>query len=156
MGAGPASFLSIMPKISPFANVSLGRVAAVTGSLALLGAVASAGVVVVLQLGLGLVIDRSLLTLRALAGGAGVGALCGAAFGPAVSWTLLRAAPIGRAVIETSVGAAVGVAAAIAIPVVGLVPVFGIALAGAIAAAVRLRFATGRARKSIRDGSPSS
>jgi hypothetical protein len=43
-----------------------------------------------------------------------------------------------------------------AIPVVGLVPVFGIALAGAVAAAVRLRFATGRSSKSIGDGSVKS
>jgi hypothetical protein len=145
-----------MSKISPFANVSLGRVAAVTGSLALLGAVASAVVVVVLQLGIGLAVNRSLLTLGALAGGATVGALAGAAFGPVVSWTLLRAVPIGRAVIETSVGAAVGVVAAIAIPVSGIVPVFGIALAGAVAAAVRLRFAAGRSSKSIGDGSAKS
>ena len=145
-----------MSKISPFSNVSLGRVAAVTGSLALLGAIAGAVVGLVVLAGLGLALEGSLLGVRDLAIGAGVGALCGAVFGPLVSWTLLRSVPIGRAVIETSVGAAIGAAIAATARVPSFLALLGIALAGAVAAAIRLRFAAGRASKSAGDGSAGS
>lgn len=134
--------------IAPLSKVSLRTLVTVTGSLALLGGGAGAAVAVAVVVGLGVGLESLRLTWQAVAGSAGLGALCGATFGPLLAWTLLRQAPIGRAVLETAAGAAIGAAVAIALPVSGVAGLLGMAAVGALAAAVRLRLAMRRRSRS--------
>lgn len=125
--------------------VSVGRVAAVTGLLMLFGAVAGAGVSFVILSGMALVLsDLSLFGLSVIGIAASIGAASGAVLGPAIAWLFLRTIPLGRAILHTSVGAAIGAALALAVPRGGFLFVLGAATAGALLAALRLRLAARR------------
>ena len=125
----------------------LGRVAAVTASLALVGAF------------IGGVIGAVLLTVRSLVVGnegdvfgleiaaAAFSALLGAVLAPATAWLFLRRVALGRAIAHTTIGTTAG--AAIGMVVEALVlkrstAPFGVigALLGFFAAAVRLHIIT--------------
>ena len=123
----------------------LGRIAAVTASLALVGAVIG-GVV-----GGVLLTVRFLLSKSDVVGWEVVGVLVGAALGailaPATAWLFLRRVALGRAIAETTIGTTVGAALGMAIETFVLkrpTAQFGLigALLGFFAAAVRLRIIT--------------
>lgn len=123
----------------------LGRIAAVTASLALVGAVIG-GVV-----GGALVAVRELFSESDLVGLEVYGALAGAALGailaPATAWLFLRRVALGRAIAETTIGTTAGAALGMAIETFVLkrpTAQFGLigALVGFFAAAVRLRIIT--------------
>jgi hypothetical protein len=79
--------------------------------------------------------------------GAAAGAALGAVLAPLTSWVFLRRVPLGKALLETTVGTTVG--AAIGLAVDGVRPVHGFiipaglfgAIVGFLVAAARLRFA---------------
>jgi len=126
------------------ATVSPARVAGVTAGLAVAGAVSGAVVAdVVLAAAIG-VTQGPLAVLRDpfvyLIGGL-VGAGCGFLCGPVAAWTLLRRVPLGRAILEPSIGAAIGGALGLffARPGGVFAPIIG-AIAGLLIAAIRLRF----------------
>jgi hypothetical protein len=123
-------------------RVSPARVAAVTGGLALAGAVAGAVVADLVLAGGILITDGPAAVLRqwrwygfgALAGG-----VCGVVLGPLAAWLFLRRVPLGRAVLETSIGSAVGTAVGLLLgPTIATV--LGGALVGLLASALRLRW----------------
>ena len=123
------------------------RVLAVTGLLALLGGLAGALGGAVLAVGLLAVIGEmpSGEILRGIFGtsalvGFGVGVIAG----PLLSWTLLRRAPIWRAIGEPALGAGLGAAVAMAVTDVGFWPTIAAAVASATLAALRLRRAVTR------------
>ena len=120
----------------------LGRIADVTASLALVGAVIG-GVV-----GAALIAVRELFTVSDVVGWEVLGALAGAALGailaPTTAWLFLRRVALGRAIAETTIGTTVGAALGMAIETFVLkrpTAQFGLigALLGFFAAAVRLR-----------------
>lgn len=124
--------------------VSPGRVVAVTAGLAAAGALGGALVadltvasVVLVTAGPTAVLREGWQYLAASAIGAG----CGALVGPLTAWTLLRHVPLGRAVLESTVGAAIGGALGIVLvaPRGGLLGLFASVLAGLALAVVRLR-----------------
>ena len=86
-------------------------------------------------------------SMRLVAVGAAGGAALGAILAPLTSWVFLRRVPLGKALLQTTVGTTVGAAIGLAVDSVG--PSYGFiipaSLAGAIlgflAAATRLRFA---------------
>jgi hypothetical protein len=127
--------------------VSLVRVAAVTGLLVLFGAVAGSVVAFLILSGMALVLsDMSLFGLSVIGIAASIGAASGAVLGPAIAWLFLRTIPLGKAILHTSVGAAIGAALALAIPRGAFLFVLGAATAGALLAALRLRLAARKAR----------
>lgn len=129
----------------------LGRAFSITLVIALVGAVIGAvmgGLLFAawrsfhsISIGLG---ERS---MRVIAVGAAGGAGLGAVLAPLTSWVFLRRVPLGKALLQTTVGTTVG--AAIGLVVDGLGPSYGFiipasligAILGFLAAATRLRFA---------------
>ena len=125
-------------------TVSPARVAGVTAGLAVAGAVAGA-VVADVVLGTALLVTQGpLAVFRDLfvyfVGGA-VGAACGLVCGPIAAWTMLRNVPLGRAILEPSIGAAIGGALGLFLARPGgiFAPIGG-AIAGLLLAAIRLRY----------------
>ena len=126
-----------------------GRIAAVTVSIAAIGAVIGgalgAALLAVWALRLGVsgrdFVDGALF-------GAGTGAALGAVLAPITAWTFLRRIPLGRALAHTAIGTTVGAAAGLVIGAIGLPALTSLpaglvgALIGFLAAAVRLRFMT--------------
>lgn len=127
----------------PAVSVSPARVAGVTAGLAVAGAVAGAAVADVVLATALLVTQGPIVVFREgfiyVVGGL-VGAACGLICGPIAAWTLLRKVPIGRAILEPSIGAAIGGALGLffARPG-GLFAPIGGAIAGLLLAAIRLR-----------------
>lgn len=133
------------PKPVPAAGtvVSPARVLGVTAGLAVAGAVAGAAVADVVLAGALLVTQGPLAVVREPLGylvGAAVGAACGILCGPIAAWTLLRRVPLGRAILEPSIGAAIGGALGLffARPG-GILSPLGGAVLGLILSAIRLR-----------------
>ena len=82
--------------------------------------------------------------LQGVLGTAGVvGFGVGLVSGPVLSWTLLRRAPIWRAIGEPAVGAGLGASISFAFSI-GFWPMIGVALATATLAALRLRRSVNR------------
>jgi hypothetical protein len=118
----------------------IGRVAAITGLLGVLGGVAGA-------LGGALIMTAltmfeggpyfSFLELLGIAGG--VGFTFGVVAGPTLGWTLLRRVPLWRAVGETAAAAGVAVTVALALGA-SMTATFVWPAAAALAAALRLRW----------------
>lgn len=125
-------------------SVSPARVAGVTAGLAVVGAVAGAAVADVVLAAALLVTQGPIAVFRELViymiGGL-VGAACGLLCGPIAAWTLLRKVPIGRAILEPSIGAAIGGALGLFLARPGgiFAPIGG-AIAGLLLAAIRLRY----------------
>jgi hypothetical protein len=127
----------------------LGRVAAVTLSIAAIGAVIGGALGAALLAVWGLRLGVRGADILASAGfGAGVGAGLGAVLAPLTAFAFLRRVPLGRALAQTSLGTTAGAAVGLLLGSVGAsslasLPVgLGGALVGFLAAAVRLRFAT--------------
>jgi hypothetical protein len=126
-----------------------GRVAAVTFSIAAIGAIIGgalgAGLLSVWALRLGV---RGTDFLASAGFGAGVGAALGAVLAPLTAFAFLRGVPLGRALAHTSIGTTLGAALGLVLGSVGLPSLtsltagLGGALLGFVAAAVRLRLAT--------------
>lgn len=137
---GPEKAEAISPRAS--------RVLAVTGMLAVAGAVAGGLVMLtahaLLSLLLAAVSPFDPLIIKLVAG---TGAVFGALLGPIIAWTFLRRVPLGRAILEPSVGAAIG--GALGFIALIVLPYFGSALetvalcglVGLLTAAARLRLA---------------
>ena len=125
-------------------TVSPARVVGVTAGLAVASAVAGS-VVADVVLAAALVVSQGpVAALRDpfvyMVGGA-VGAACGLVCGPIAAWTMLRKVPIGRAILEPSIAAAIGGALGLFFARPGgiFAPIGG-AIAGLLLAAIRLRY----------------
>ena len=123
--------------------VSPARVVGVTAGLAVASAVAG-GVVANAVLAAALLVTQGPLAVFRdpivyLVGGA-VGGVCGLVCGPVAAWTLLRKVPLGRAILEPSIAAAIGGAIGLVLAQPGGIwaPIGG-AIAGLLLAAFRLR-----------------
>lgn len=123
--------------------VSPARVVGVTAGLAVASGVAGA-VVANAVLATALVVTQGPLAvfrdpLVYVVGGA-VGGACGLVCGPVAAWTLLRKVPLGRAILEPSVAAAIGGALGLLLAQPrGIWGPIGGAVAGLLLAALRLR-----------------
>jgi|SRR5688572_15833518 len=130
----------------------LGRIAAITASIAAIGAVIGgtlgAALLAVWALRLGI---RGEDFLEGALFGAGTGAGLGAVLAPITAWAFLRRVPLGRALVETAIGTTLGAAVGLVIGSIGKPDALQVmalpaglvgALIGFIAAAIRLRFAT--------------
>ena len=130
----------------------VGRIVSITLAIALVGAIIGG-----VMGGLLFAAWRSLhwLTIwdgegstRVIAVGTAGGAALGAVLAPLTSWGFLRRVPLGKALLQTTVGTTVGAAIGLAVDSVGLTPRFIIpaslvgAIVGFLAAATRLRFAS--------------
>jgi hypothetical protein len=117
------------------------RIAAVTLALSAIGAVVGAALGMLALWGLSIAVGNP----RAveLIGGAGYfGAILGAVLAPVAAWTLMRHVPLWRAIVETALGTALGVAAGwVAGPRLGRAALWplGLGLVGFAVAAIRLR-----------------
>ena len=124
----------------------LGRVVTVMLSIALIGAIIGAcvGGVLFVTWSFAAEVNRWLL----LAQGAGSGAALGAVLAPITAWAFLRRVPLGKALLQVTIGTTIGTVigllldragvASMALFPTGLVG----ALVGFLAAAIRLRIAT--------------
>jgi hypothetical protein len=123
--------------------VSPARVVGVTAGLAVASAVAG-GIVANAVLAAALAVTQGPLAVFRdpivyLVGGA-VGGVCGLVCGPIAAWTLLRKVPLGRAILEPSVAAAIGGALGLLLAEPrGIWGPIGGAVAGLVLAAIRLR-----------------
>ncbi len=124
-------------------GVSPARVAGVTAGLAVAGAVAGAAVADVVLATALLVTQGPIAVFRDLfvymVGGL-VGGACGLLCGPIAAWTLLRRVPLGRAILEPSIGAAIGGALGLFFARPGIFAPIAGAIAGLLVAAIRLRY----------------
>ena len=145
-------------------SASISRIVAVTGTLAVVGAVAGVLVVVatsavisLLLIALGgsphIPLDPFILAING-----GVGATLAAVVAPIVAWTLLRRVPLGKAILWPTVGAAIGCVISLLVNGILNFPlgpsgfgsvgtVFGGGLCGLLVAAARLR----RAYRAVSD-----
>lgn len=82
-----------------------------------------------------------------IAGGAAAGAGLGAVLAPLTAWVFLRRVPLGKALLQTTVGTTVGAAIGLGLDSAGIMLKTGVpagvvgAIVGFLAAAIRLRFA---------------
>jgi hypothetical protein len=122
---------------------ALPRIAAITLTLALIGAAVGCALGAVAMWGLTMSMEAPdgrafFVRVAALFGG-----VLGFVLAPVAAWTLMRHVPIWRAIVETALGTAIGIVAGVAlgatlVPYAVLGPAaFGVA--GFAAAAVRLR-----------------
>lgn len=132
-----------------------GRVVTVTLSIALTGAIIGAVVGAALLLAwasLGFVIAAKGPPAFLL--GAAGGAVLGAVLAPIAAWIFLRRVPLGKALLQTTLGTAIGAAIGLALDRAGIraltwVPAgFAGALAGFVISAVRLWIVTRTSRRS--------
>jgi hypothetical protein len=126
-----------------------GRVAAVTLSIAAIGALIGGALGAALLSVWGLRLGVRGTDFLASAGfGAAVGAGLGAVLAPLTAFAFLRRVPLGRALAQTSIGTTAGAAVGLLIGSVGASSIMSLpaglagALVGFVAAAIRLRFAT--------------
>ena len=127
----------------------IGRVAAITLSIAAIGAIIGgalgAALLAVWSLRLGL---RGTDFLAGAGVGAAEGAGLGAVLAPITAWAFLRTVPLGRALAQTSIGTTAGAALGLVLGSIGMPSLTSLpaglvgALFGFVAAAIRLRFAT--------------
>ena len=127
----------------------IGRVAAITLSIAAIGAIIGgalgAALLAVWALRLGL---RGTDFLAGAGVGAAEGAGLGAVLAPITAWAFLRTVPLGRALAQTSIGTTAGAALGLVLGSIGMPSLTSLpaglvgALFGFVAAAIRLRFAT--------------
>jgi len=127
----------------------LGRVAAVTLSIATIGAIIGGALGAALLAVWGLRLGVRGTDFLASAGfGASVGAGLGAVLAPLTAFAFLRRVPLGRALAQTSLGTTAGAAAGLLVGSVGASSIMSLpaglagALVGFVASAIRLRFAT--------------
>ena len=82
-----------------------------------------------------------------IAGGAAAGAALGAVLAPLTAWVFLRRVPLGMALLQTTIGTTAGAAIGLGLDSAGILLKTGVpagvvgAIAGFLAAAIRLRFA---------------
>ena len=129
----------------------LGRVAAVTLSIATIGAIIGGALGAALLAVWGLRLGVRGTDFLASAGfGASVGAGLGAVLAPLTAFAFLRRVPLGRALAQTSLGTTAGAAigllvgsvSASSMSIMSLPAGLAGALVGFVASAIRLRFAT--------------
>jgi hypothetical protein len=127
--------------------MAAGRVATITLSIAAIGAVIGGvlGAALLAVWGLRLGVQGSAFVARA-GFGAGVGAGLGAVLAPITAWAFLRRVPLGRALVQTSLGTTLGAAVGLVVGTFGLAPRTSLpaglvgALLGFLVAAIHLRF----------------
>ena len=131
--------------------MQIGRAVSITLAIALVGAIIGGAMG-----GLLFAVWRSLhwfsmwdgeSAARVIGAGAAAGAALGAVLAPLTSWVFLRRVPLGKALLQTTVGTTVGAAIGLALDSGGLTQRLGFpasllgAIVGFLAAATRLRFA---------------
>lgn len=131
--------------------MQVGRAVSITLAIALVGATiggAMGGLLFAAWRGLHwLSIWNGESAARVIGAGAGAGAALGAVLAPLTSWVFLRRVPLGKALVQTTVGTTIGAAIGLAVDSVGpthrfIVPASLVgAIVGFLAAATRLRFA---------------
>lgn len=134
----------------------VGRALSITFGIAVVGAIIGGVIGAALLAGwtsLSGVFYESVGRGSVVAAGAGAGAALGAVLAPVTAWVFLRRVALGTALLHTTVGTTVGAAIGLGLDGAGLMVRTGIpaglvgAIAGFLAAAIRLRFAkrtTGR------------
>ena len=145
----------------------VGRILGVTGIVAAVGAIGGAlgGVLLAAVVGAVELVQREPFVLASgdnflfvATFAAGAGAIAGTVLGPLYAWTLLRAAPLWRAVGETALAAAVGVGVLLTLPTMGITmswPILGAStILTSLLAAGRLRLET--RRRQLRSGAASA
>jgi hypothetical protein len=127
----------------------LGRVAAVTLSIATIGAIIGGALGAALLAVWGLRLGVRGTGFLASAGfGASVGAGLGAVLAPLTAFAFLRRVPLGRALAQTSLGTTAGAAVGLLVGSVSASSIMSLpaglagALVGFVASAIRLRFVT--------------
>ena len=122
----------------------IGRVAAITGLLGVLGGVAGAlGGALVMAVATRLNGGPEIPLLSLLGAAGVVGFTFGVVVGPTLGWTLLRRVPLWRAVGETAAAAGIAVTVALVLDG-GPLAIFGWPAAASLAAALRLRWSHSR------------
>ena len=121
----------------------IGRILAVTGALALVGALAGA-VGGVLLFGLfvavlGVPMNSSVSVWQALGVASAAGGVCGIVAAPILSWTVLREVPIWRSAGETALVAGISTMAAFVLLAVSPLVTLSIPILATVLAAARLR-----------------
>lgn len=128
----------------------IGRAFSITLAIALIGAVIGGVIGAALLAGwtsLSWVFYDGGSRASVIAGGAGAGAALGAVLAPLTSWVFLRRVPLGKAILQTTVGTTAGAVIGLGLDSAGLMLRTGVpagligAIAGFLAAAIRLRFA---------------
>lgn len=130
----------------------IGRAASITIAIALVGAVIGGAIGAALfavwtSLSWVITLDRADGT-SVIAVGAAAGAGLGSILAPLTSWVFLRRVPLGKALLQTTVGTTVGTAIGLILDSAGLMLTTHIpaglvgAIVGFLAAAIRLRLAT--------------
>jgi hypothetical protein len=113
----------------------------VTLALSAVGAVVGAALGALALWGLSIAI-RNPHSLELIPAAAGFGGMLGFVLAPVSAWTLMRHVPLWRAIVETALGTAIGVAAGWVLgPRLGYAALWpiGFGLVGFAAAAIRLR-----------------
>ena len=134
--------------------MAIGRIVAVTATIALIGAIIGAVVGGVLQSAAVLLTPGTRNDLLEIAiVGALFGALIGAVLAPITAWVFLRRVQLGRAIAHTTIGATAGAMLGLVVPLLGFRRFGGGAmlmgtLAGFLVAAIRLRLKTRAPAKS--------
>ena len=133
-----------------------GRVVTVTLSIALIGAIIGAivGAILLAVWSLPFVFLRGNQLISDATAGAIVGALLGGVLAPVTAWTFLRRVPLGKALLQTTLGTTLGAAIGLVFDRLGVAPVHAVpvgfvgALIGFIVAALRLWRVTRTSRRS--------
>jgi hypothetical protein len=128
----------------------VGRAVSITLGIALVGAIIGGAIGAALLAGwtsLSWVFFDGVARGSVVAGGATAGAALGAVLAPLTSWVFLRRVALGTALLQTTVGTTLGAAIGLGLDSAGLMLRTGVpaglvgAIAGFLAAAIRLRFA---------------
>ena len=128
--------------------MALGRVVAVTASIAVTGAVIGGVVGAMLLAVWSLPFTGGGRIVNAAAWGGLYGAALGAVLAPITAWSFLRRVPLGRALLHTTIWTTVGAAVGLVLDRIGVTSVSTFpagligALAGFLASAIRLRLVT--------------
>jgi hypothetical protein len=129
--------------------MALGRVVAVTASIALTGAVIGGVIGAILIAAWTIPLDIQWRSIASAAAWGGLyGASLGAVLAPITAWSFLRRVPLGRALLHTTIWTTVGAAVGLVLDRIGVTSVrtfpAGLigALAGFLASAIRLRLIT--------------
>ena len=127
----------------------LGRVVTVMLSIALIGAIIGGTLGAVLLVAWGFPTDTGRASMASLAAeGALYGAVLGGVLAPITAWAFLRRVPLGKALLQVTIGTTIGTVIGLVFDRIGVNSFawFPAGLAGALigflASAIRLRFAT--------------
>lgn len=137
----------------------LGRILAVTGALALVGAFAGAvGGALFLALAVAAfgVMNSSVTVWQALGFASAAGGVCGIVAAPILSWTVLREVPIWRSAGETALVAGFSTMAAVVLLAVNPFVILSVPIMATMLAAARLRSSYRKRRSRAAGAAPNT